>query len=52
MGQGGVWDVDGSGLQAIEDQSVAAGLRAKVNSFNLQTGAIVAGVTLLYCGLA
>ena len=47
-GQGGVWDVDGSGLQAIEDQSIAAKLRAKVNQFNLQTAAIVFGATLLY----
>jgi len=30
---------------------VAARLRAKVNNFNLQTGAIVAGVTLLYVAL-
>jgi hypothetical protein len=40
--------VDGSGLQAIEDQGVAAKLRAKVNAFNLKTAAAVAAATLLY----
>jgi len=34
-----LWDVDGSGLRRIEDVSVAAALRSKVNSFNLKVGA-------------
>jgi hypothetical protein len=32
--QGGLWDVDGSGLQPIEDVSLAKAIRDKVNQFN------------------
>ena len=41
-----MWDVDGTGLQQIEDVGLAARLRAKVNAFNLRTTAIV-GVAVI-----
>lgn len=34
MGQGGYWDVDGSGMKQIEDPELARAMRDKVNSFN------------------
>jgi len=43
-----MWQVDGSGLQEIEDQTLAATLRAKVNNFNLQSTGVVAVATLLF----
>ena len=46
--QGGVWDVDGSGLQQIEDATLAAKLRAKVNAFNLQSAKVVGVLVLLF----
>jgi len=46
-----VWDVDGTGLRAIEDRSVAEALRAKVGRFNLATGAAAAALVAAY-GLA
>lgn len=42
------WDVDGSGLQKIEDASLAAQLRAKVNAFNLQSAKVVGVAVLLF----
>ena len=43
-----MWDVDGSGLQSIDDPSLAARLRAKVNAFNLQSAKVVGAATLLF----
>lgn len=43
-----MWDVDGSGLQRIEDLGIAAQLRAKVNEFNVKSFAVVGSATLLY----
>jgi hypothetical protein len=34
VAQGGLWDVDGNGLQPIEDASLAKAIRDKVNQFN------------------
>lgn len=46
-----MWDVDGTGLRAIEDRGVAAALRAKVGRFNLATGAAATALAAAY-GLA
>lgn len=46
-----MWDVDGSGIQTIDDPAVAARLRDKVNAFNLKTGVYVAVATLIYAAL-
>jgi len=43
--------VDGSGLQQIENPTLAAKLRAKVNTFNLQSAAVVGAATLLFVAL-
>jgi len=37
LGQAGLWDVDGSGIQKINDPSLAEALRIKVEAFNLRT---------------
>lgn len=46
-----MWDVDGSGLQQIDDPALAATLRAKVNAFNVRTAAAVSLATLLFVAL-
>ena len=43
-----MWQVDGAGLQEIEDKTLAARLRAKVNEFNLKSAGIVAVATLAF----
>lgn len=48
MAQGGVWDVDGSGLQPIGDPDLASRLRAKVNAFNVEAATVAAALTLLF----
>ena len=42
-GQAGIWDVDGSGLQRIEDQGLTGRICAKVNALNVRV-VIVAGL--------
>jgi hypothetical protein len=37
VAQAGLWDVDGNGLQKIENQSVAQAILTKVNNFNVKT---------------
>ena len=44
-------DVDGTGLQEIEDKSVAQKIRDKVNDFNKASTAVVAVVTAAYCAI-
>ena len=39
MAQGGLWDIDGSGLQRIEDDSIASAILRKTNTMNFQIGA-------------
>jgi len=51
VAQGGAWDVDGTGIQTIEDESVATALRAKVNSFNLKVSAQGFAVSLAIAAL-
>eukprot|EP00958_Prasinococcus_capsulatus_P018212 scaffold2113_cov393-Prasinococcus_capsulatus_cf.AAC.2 len=44
-----VWDVEGSGLQRIEDQDLADALRKRVNEFNTSTDNVwLAGLTVAY----
>jgi hypothetical protein len=43
-----VWDVDGSGLREIEDESVAKRIRDKVNDFNAKSAAATLAVTAFY----
>lgn len=51
MAQAGAWDVDGTGMQAIDDQTVAAKLRNKVNDFNVQTILVSLAITAVYAVL-
>lgn len=46
-----MWDVEGAGLQRIEDAALAARLRDKVNAFNARTAAAVGLATLLFVAL-
>ena len=43
-----MWDVDGSGLQQIEDKSLALRLRAKVNEFNARSALVVGVLASLF----
>lgn len=51
MGNATRRDVDGTGLQEIEDKSVAQKIRDKVNAFNKASAAAVAVVTAAYCAI-
>lgn len=44
-------DVDGTGLQEIEDKTVARKIRDKVNTFNKASAAAVAVATAAYCAI-
>ena len=46
-----MWDVDGGGLREIEDEGVAAAIRAKVNAFNAKSAAATAALTAMYVAL-
>lgn len=46
-----MWDVEGAGLQRIEDPALADRLRDKVNAFNTRTVAAVGLATLLFVAL-
>lgn len=41
MAQNGLWDVDGTGMQKIDDPTLAQAFVEKVNSFNIDTAKIV-----------
>ena len=43
-----MWDVDGSGLQKVDDAGLAARLRARVNGLNAKVTTRAAGATLLF----
>jgi hypothetical protein len=43
--------VDGSGLSEIEDKSVAAAIREKVNDFNAKSAVAVGVCTVLYLAI-
>ena len=51
MGQTGTWDVDGTGMQAIEDRTVAEKIRAKVNAMNLSLTVASPLLVLAYAAL-
>ena len=51
MGQTGTWDVDGTGMQAIEDRMVAEKIRAKVNAMNLSLTVASPLIVLAYAAL-
>jgi hypothetical protein len=38
VAQGGMWDVDGTGIRKIEDQDLARAFMEKVNAMNIETG--------------
>lgn len=46
-----MWDVEGAGLQAIDDPTLAARLRRKVNDFNKKSVVLPAALTLLFVAL-
>jgi len=48
MGQSGTWDVDGTGIQTIEDSTLAAKIRDKVNSMNKSIAVIGLITALVY----
>ncbi|GHP05633.1 hypothetical protein PPROV_000438300 [Pycnococcus provasolii] len=48
---GGVWDVDGTGLQEIEDKSVADAILQKVNNFNVASAVATAVVVAAFCAI-
>ncbi len=48
IAQGGAWDVDGSGIQKIEEPDLASAIRQRVNEFNLQSTAVCALLTLAF----
>jgi len=48
MGQGGLWDVDGTGMKEIEDPELARKMRDKVNAFNAQKAREIAVPALLF----
>mgnify|MGYP006889521535 CR=1 FL=1 len=45
MAQGGLWDVDGSGLQKIEDVNLATSLLRKTNAMNKAIGVKAVSLT-------
>lgn len=46
MAQSGLWDVEGVGLQKIEDRDTAQAILARVNSMNSQVPLKALGLTL------
>lgn len=46
-----MWDVEGTGMQPINDKDVAVVLRAKVTDFNLRGIAVPAAVTTAFVAL-
>lgn len=44
-----MWDVDGTGIQEIEDPTLAAKLLEKVNKANIGFGAVSAAITAVFC---
>lgn len=45
MAQGGLWDVDGSGLQKIQDTNVATAILRKTNAMNKEIGVKAVSLT-------
>jgi hypothetical protein len=48
IAQASVWDVDGTGMQKIEDDGLAQRLRDKVNAFNLDSVKVSVAATSLF----
>jgi hypothetical protein len=48
MGQAGYWDVDGSGIQPIEDAELARVINARVDAFNGETLRTALGATAAF----
>ncbi len=48
IAQGGAWDVDGSGIQKIDEPGLASAIRQRVNEFNLQSTAVCVLLTLAF----
>lgn len=44
-----MWDVDGTGIQKIDDPTLAAALFDKVNKANIGFGALSAVITAAFC---
>jgi hypothetical protein len=44
----GAWDVDGTGVSKIEDESVALAIQAKVNSFWRNTAILAVATDVLF----
>ena len=43
--------MDGTGLQTIEDKTIAQRIRDKVNDFNVKSNVAVAAITAAYCAI-
>ena len=48
MAQSGLWDVDGTGLQPVEDPNLARALLQRVNDLNVRVGVQVAVPVALF----
>ena len=51
MANSGVWDVDGTGMQEIEDKDVAERIRDKVSGFNVSVSAAGLAAAVAYVAL-
>lgn len=47
MAQGGLWDVEGTGLSRIEDKGLALKILERTNAMNKNVGMISIGITLV-----
>ncbi len=47
MAQGGLWDVDGSGLQKIQDTGLATAILRKTNEMNKAIGIKAVSLTVI-----
>ena len=43
-----MWDVDSTGMQEIEDQSIAAKIKKKVNTMNVGTFVVGTAISIAY----
>jgi len=51
VAQAGYWDVDGTGIQRIDDPDVARKLRDRVGFMNGRTAAIAVAATAVFAAL-
>ena len=47
IAQGGLWDVDGTGIKKIEDQGLAQAILDRTNKMNTRIGVQAVGLTVV-----